>query len=65
MQRYRGQSGPGTMLTAYLDQNKWIELAKANFRPEVDPAARLMAWYLFEAVEDGRGGGEIWRVNLD
>jgi hypothetical protein len=31
------------MLTVYLDQNKWIDLAKALFRPDAKPADRETA----------------------
>ncbi|HNY40863.1 MAG TPA: hypothetical protein PKJ41_10725 [Bryobacteraceae bacterium] len=52
------------MLTAYLDQNKWIEIARAIFRPEIDPGARLMARQLLQAVEDGRLRIPISDVNI-
>lgn len=42
------------MLTVYLDQNKWIELAKALYRTDASPEARDNVEKLKQAVAAGR-----------
>jgi hypothetical protein len=42
------------VLTVYLDQNKWIDLAKALYRADAKPADKENAERLRSAVEDGR-----------
>jgi hypothetical protein len=42
------------VLTVYLDQNKWIDLAKALYRPDAKIADRENAETLKRAVEAGR-----------
>jgi hypothetical protein len=42
------------VLTVYLDQNKWIDLAKAIYRTDANPEARDNAEKLKHAVDAGR-----------
>lgn len=52
------------MLTVYLDQNKWIDLAKAVYRPDAKPAERENAERLQRAVEAGRLRCPVSEVHL-